>query len=75
MTRFSRVDGQGAGLKELRLTRGLLLKCGTRFYFGNGELMESETVVVGEQGSEKFAAGRATSSRKPRGSRPSPALP
>lgn len=61
---FSRVDGQGAGLKELRLTRELSLRCETRLYFGNGELMESETVVVGEQG-EKFAAGNARLGPRP----------
>ena len=70
MTRFSRVDGQGAGLKELRLTRELSLGGETRLYFGNGELIERETVVVGEQGREKFAAGRATGHKEPRGSRP-----
>jgi len=71
MTRFSRVDRQGAGLKEeLRLTRELSLGGETRLYFGNGELIERETVVVGEQGREKFAARRATGHRKPRGSRP-----
>jgi hypothetical protein len=52
MTRFSRVDGQGAGLKKLRLTRELSLRGGTRLYFGNGELMERGTVVVGEQEGE-----------------------
>jgi len=69
---FSPVDGQDAGLKELRLTRELSLMWETRLYFGNGELMESETVVVGVQGKGrgKFAAGRVTSPRKPRGSRP-----
>jgi len=64
MTRFSRVDGWGAGLKGLRLTRELSLKCETRLYFGNGELMERETVVVGEQGKGEICGGRATSSQK-----------
>ena len=54
---FSRVDGQGAGLKELRLTRELSLMWETRLYFGNGELMESETVVVGVQGRGEICGG------------------
>jgi len=70
MTRFSRVDGQGVGLKELRLTRELSLRGETRLYFGNGELIERETVVVGEQGGEEICWRRATGHRKPRGSRP-----
>jgi len=72
---FSRVDGQGVGFKELRLTRELWLRCETRLYFGNGELMERETVVVGEQEGEKFAAGTRDAAPEPRGSRPSPAPP
>lgn len=77
MTRpFSRVDGQGAGLKELRLTRELWLRCETRVYFGNGVLVKSETVVVGEQGGgENCGRTRDEVPRKPRGSRLGPAPP
>ena len=65
MTRFSRVDRQGAGLKEeLRLTRELSLGGETRLYFGNGELIERETVVVGEQGREKFCCEARDRSQK-----------
>jgi len=50
---------------------------GARLYFGNGELMESETVVVGVQGKGEICGGtRDEAPRKPRGSRPaSPAPP
>ena len=65
------MDGQSAGLKELRLTRELSLMWGARLYFGNGELMESETVVVGVQGKGEICGRtRDEAPRKPRGSRP-----